>query len=62
MALIPSKLIGKWTGEWERFVDTNDTLLDFKLLIGHAQAKIEEQLTGHIQAGLVTPADKSPIV
>ncbi len=48
MVLVPSKLIGNWSKEWNRFVDINDTLLKFKLLIGHSQARSEETLTEHI--------------
>ncbi len=60
MALVPSKLIGNWTKEWNRFVDVNDTLLNFKLLIGHSQARSEETLTGHIRDGLTTDRNSSP--
>ncbi|MCJ1348829.1 hypothetical protein MMC31_007062 [Peltigera leucophlebia] len=48
MALVPSKLFGNWAKEWNRFIDVNDTLLNFKLLIGHSQAKSDETLTSHV--------------
>ncbi len=60
MALVPSKLIGNWTKEWNQFVDVNDTLLNFKLLIGYSQAKSEETLTRYIQEGLATDCNSSP--
>ncbi len=44
MALVPLKLIGNKTKEWNRFVDVNNILLNFKLLIGHSQTRSEEVL------------------
>ncbi|MCJ1346288.1 hypothetical protein MMC31_004503 [Peltigera leucophlebia] len=60
MALVPSKLLGNWAKEWDRFIDVNDTLLNFKLLIGHSQAKSDETLTGHVQAGLAIDPNSTP--
>lgn len=55
MALVPLKLLGNWAKKWDRFVDGNDTILNFRLLVGHSQAKSEKCLTGHFRAGLATP-------
>ncbi len=55
MVLVPSKLIGNWTKEWNQFVDVNDILLNFRLFIGHSQASNEETLTGHIRNGNSSP-------
>ncbi len=60
MALIPLKLIGNRTKKLNQFVDVNDTLLNFKLLIGHRQVKIEEILTGYIWDDLITNYNSSP--
>ena len=54
MALIPSKLPGNWAKEWNRFIDVNDTLLNFKLLISHSQAKNENVLMAHVRDSLAT--------
>lgn len=60
MALVPSRLLGNWAREWDRFVDANDTLLNLRLLVGHGQAKREERLTSHVRAGLATPLNSTP--
>ena len=60
MALVPSKLLGNWAKEWNRFIDVNDTLLNFKLLIGHSQAKNDDALTGHVGDGLATAPNSTP--
>ncbi len=60
MALVPSKLIGNRIKEWNQFVDVNDTLLNFKLLIGHSQARSDKILIGHIWDGLATDRNSSP--
>ena len=60
MVLVPSKLLKNWAKEWNRSIDVNDTLLNFKLLIGHSQAKDDDVLTGHIRDGLVTAPNSTP--
>ncbi len=60
MALILSKIIGNWTKKWNRFVDVNNTLLNFKLLIGHSQARSEKLLTRYISDGLATDRNSFP--
>lgn len=60
MALVPSTLLGNWAKEWNRFIDVNNTLLNFKLLVGHSQAKSDENLTSHVRAGLATAPNLTP--
>lgn len=52
IVLVLSNLIRNWTKELNWFVDINDILYNFKLLIDHNQAKSEEILIDHIQDGL----------
>ena len=60
MALVPLKLLGNWAKEWNRFIDVNDTLLNFKLLIGYSQAKNDDALTGHVGDGLAIAPNSTP--
>lgn len=56
IALVPSKLLGNETKEQNRFIDINNTFLNFKLLIGHSQAKSDDIMTSHVRDGLaITP-------
>lgn len=54
MALVPLKLFKNWAKEWNKFININNTFLNFKLLISYSQAKSDNALTGHIENGLAT--------
>ena len=60
MALVPSKLLGNWAKEWNRFIAVNNTLFNFKLLIGHSQAKNNDALMGHVRDSLATAPNSTP--
>lgn len=57
MALVPSKLLENWVKKWNRFVDVNNTLFYFKLLVGHSQTKSDKNLISYVQAGLATASN-----
>lgn len=60
MALILSKLFGNQTKKWNKSIDIINTLLNFKLLVRHNQAKSDKNLINYIQAKLAITFNFTP--
>lgn len=60
MALVPLKLLENQTKEWKKFIVVNNTLLNFKFLIGHSQAKSNDALINNVENGLAVASNSIP--
>lgn len=60
MALVLLNLLGNQTKKWNKFIVVNNTLLNFKFLIGHSQAKSNDALINNVENGLAVASNSIP--
>lgn len=54
------EMLTNWVKKWNRFVNVNNTLLNFTLLVGYSQAKSDKNPTSHVWTGLATAPNFTP--